>query len=470
VRALSEEKELLEAELSRESAAFRDAQAKITFDQLLNAVPSDSALVDYLEYGGEERGLIAFVVRHAENEADRVTLFDLGPVTPISAAIDAWRQTLGKSSEAMVAGQTLRRKIWDPLLPSLVGANTILVSPDGVLGRLPLEALPGSEPGRYLLEDHRITYISAPRLIPNLLAKPKSTSKGKLLLVGDVDYGTNAEGQYVPWRRLPGTAAELDALNDLFANASPADQRVIPLRGIEASERRVREATALCQGYHFATHGIFEEREEHVSASMLPYLGTRGADRVMRLADNQQPKTVTIVRSGLVLAGANQPAHVRTDEVPSVDADDGLLMTDEILTMPLADTRLVVMSACDTARGKLQSGEGLLGIQRAFQVAGAQTTVASLWQVDDLATAMLMKRFYQNLWSEKFSRLDALREAKLWVLQSSRAEMRDTARRAIQRGEDVRGLELLLDDLEKLPDGRLPPYYWAAFVLSGKWR
>jgi CHAT domain-containing protein len=112
----------------------------------------------------------------------------------------------------------------------------------------------------------------------------------------------------------------------------------------------------------------------------------------------------------------------------------------------------------------------VLGIQRAFQVAGAQTTVASLWKVDDTATAMLMKRFYQNLSSGNFSRLEALHEAKSWMLQSGKAKLQEATRLAIQRGERVRSLEPLLDDLEKLEDERLPPYFWAAFVLSGDWR
>jgi CHAT domain-containing protein len=109
------------------------------------------------------------------------------------------------------------------------------------------------------------------------------------------------------------------------------------------------------------------------------------------------------------------------------------------------------LSACETGLGQTAGGEGLLGLQRAFQVAGARTVVASLWKVDDRATRDLMERFYDNLWDREMGKLAALREAQLWMLN--------------ERGR--RGLDL--PDDGTAPQ-RLPPFYWAAFVLSGDWR
>jgi len=87
-------------------------------------------------------------------------------------------------------------------------------------------------------------------------------------------------------------------------------------------------------------------------------------------------------------------------------------------------------------------------------VAGAKTVIASLWKVDDVATRDLMERFYDNLWNKNLGKLEALREAQLWMLR--------------ERGP--RGLDVVEEDAAKTMNKRLPPYFWAAFVLSGDWR
>ena len=118
--------------------------------------------------------------------------------------------------------------------------------------------------------------------------------------------------------------------------------------------------------------------------------------------------------SGLALAGANRPLEP--------GQDDGILTALEVAELDLAGVELTVLSACETGlgetgRGQAAGGEGLLGLQRAFQVAGRGAVVATLWDVDDEATRALMERFYENLWQKKKMRLEALREAQLWMLR-----------------------------------------------------
>jgi CHAT domain-containing protein len=125
--------------------------------------------------------------------------------------------------------------------------------------------------------------------------------------------------------------------------------------------------------------------------------------------------------------------------------------SEEVGTLDLRGVELAVLSACETGLGQRAGGEGLLGLQRAFQIAGARIVVASLWKVPDAATRDLMERFYSNMWEKDMGKLEALREAQLWML----------------RERSPRGL-VELEGQE--PPQRLPPYYWAAFVLSGDWR
>jgi CHAT domain-containing protein len=167
----------------------------------------------------------------------------------------------------------------------------------------------------------------------------------------------------------------------------------------------------------------------------------------------------------VVLAGANQPV--------SAQVDDGILTALEVAELDLAGVEVVTLSACETGLGQTAGGEGLLGLQRAFQVSGARTVVASLWKVPDHATVLLMQRFYDNLWRKKMTRLQALREAQLWMLHEASKQpelvrgLAEEARRS--RQEDSRGIDFAEEQIPE--EGKpLPPYYWAAFVLAGDWR
>jgi CHAT domain-containing protein len=152
--------------------------------------------------------------------------------------------------------------------------------------------------------------------------------------------------------------------------------------------------------------------------------------------------------------------------------EDGILTAEEIQSLDLRGTELVVLSACETGLGRSRLGQGVLGLQRAFHAAGASAVVASLWKVDDAATSVLMEHFYTNLWVKKMPKLEALRQAQLAVLNDPglvRSRPAELAKRGI--GETP----------EKLPDsGRVAPRYardarsdpsrWAAFILSGDGR
>jgi CHAT domain-containing protein len=124
----------------------------------------------------------------------------------------------------------------------------------------------------------------------------------------------------------------------------------------------------------------------------------------------------------------------------------------EVSELDLQETELVVLSACQTGRGLEAGGEGLLGLQRAFQVAGARSVVASLWYVDDDITRKLMTAFYKNFWQKGQPTLQALREAQLEILN----------------GTDVLELEPGQSETgTPLRAGRRPPWLWAAWVFSG---
>ena len=145
--------------------------------------------------------------------------------------------------------------------------------------------------------------------------------------------------------------------------------------------------------------------------------------------------------SGLLFAGVNRP-----DKPP----EETVLTAMEVAELKLNDVELVTLSACETGLGRVAGGEGVLGLQRAFQLAGARSVVASLWKVPDEETHQLMREFYRRIWSKDvISKAQALRQAQLWMLENWKP--RGTLERPA-------------------PQGPPSPYYWAAFVLSGDWR
>jgi CHAT domain-containing protein/Tfp pilus assembly protein PilF len=462
ITELTEDKERLERQLSEKTKAFRDLRAERlrTPAEVLATLPPDAALIDFLEYwkytppqGERKRGarphLVVFLLRPGRP----VQQFDLGEREPIENAVSAWLARGPEGRDAREPGLRLRQLLWQPLEKHLDGVRLVLLSPDGALSRLPFTALPGNRPGSYFIEERAFALVPVPRLLPELLQPRTETGAvtANLLVVGDVDFGAAPDvpapgvtGRTAPrrgrggaWRGfppLPATREEIQQVGHYFQEQFP-DGKVRVLRAGAATESAFRQEARRHRWLHLATHGFLAE-------GALYFGLTKTSQRPGGAAANQ-PEFDLFSRQGvagyhpgllcgLALAGANRPL--------ALGQDDGILTALEVAELDLSSAELAVLSACQTALGEQAGGEGLLGLQRAFQVAGARTVVATLWQVDDAATHQLMELFYANLWRKKLGKLDALRQAQLELLRGGRWA------------------------------GRESPSSWAAFVLSGDWR
>ena len=174
---------------------------------------------------------------------------------------------------------------------------------------------------------------------------------------------------------------------------------------------------------HIATHGFFLADQPFAEANA-------GGGPAERSAPATPSREDPLQRSGLVFAGANRP-----DTDPD---DDGYLTAAEATAMDLEGTELVTLSACETGLGGVRSGEGVYGLQRSLAVAGARSTLLSLWKVDDGLTATFMQSFYQRLKAG---------EGRAEALRNTQAEFRDNKNSTYN---DIR--------------------VWGAFQLSGDWR
>jgi len=492
IAALSQRKEELEGQLSGLSAEFRrqKEQQQLTPEKVQAVLPADAALVDYLAFSKEvrpvkgqaklskERRLVAFVVRRERP----IAACDLGPIQPIADAIERWRLAVSRvSAQPSVEAQQLRRALWEPLEQHLEDAKIVLISPDDALARFPFAALPGKEPDRYLIEERAVAPVPVPQMLPELLsAEPQPQPQAqppRMLLVGNVDFDNRSQmpaenllaqvehrtraGGLLHWGPLPGTAAEIQAIAEAFRSAHAARQPTV-VEGSQATVDVICQKVPQAEYLHFATHGFFAPPEVR---SALDQQNQPQGLQDQDFADDQRMSLREVVGfhpgllSGLVLAGANQPGQ----------HDDGVLTAAEVAELDLRRMHLAVLSACETGLGRTAGGEGLLGLQRAFQSAGARSVVASLWRVPDDATRALMVEFYQNLWQKKLGKLEALRQAQLTMLRQYDVKAGQLRGAGAVKPVDPKKLAAA-SPAEDQPPPSLPPCYWAAFVLSGDWR
>ncbi|MCC9604987.1 CHAT domain-containing protein [Blastopirellula sp. JC732] len=475
LQTLANRRQELELGLSERSAAFRAFPGSHTAAEIQRAIPPETVLIDYFEYlhsaadpvdKGKlvtSRRLIGFLLQRE----GAPLMIDLGSIAPVEQAVEQWRQSFGASSEGVAAGKLLRNVLLEPFAPQLAATKTLLISPDGVIGRIPFAALPGKEKGTYLLEDYRLATSPAPRLLAEKSVSTNHQPSKDLLLMGGIDYNHRQAAQEEAvkpstgrfrgseeqlrnltkdcwWSYLPNTHGEVAYIKTLYVDELKVPENLVAFYTEErATEEMFRNSAGDCFVLHLATHGYF----------VLPDSARRGA--ADRDAPNQRferrAEYGAGLLSGIVFAGANKPPELSADDGDAL-ADDGYLTADEISTLPLFGVKLVVLSACDTGLGEIAGGEGILGIQRAFQISGVDATIASYWKIDDLVTRRLMEEFYKNYLREEMSPVDALREAQLWVLRNP---------------NQLRGATIVREPGAEEADERTPPRYWAAFSMSG---
>jgi CHAT domain-containing protein len=327
---------------------------------------------------------------------------DLGP----AAAIDPLIARALKESEASGGDPTaLWRQVNEKVFPSalrqlLAGAKQWILAPDGELSRIPYAALPApQDPQRRLTDTVALRLVSSGRsLLPQSTANAGAPSRP--LVLADPDFGP-APASGVGWSRLAGTAKEGQVISQLL-RADLYEQA----RATTAVLTNAKNPALV----HIASHGYYASASDTPppAAPPPPAGGLRSA-----ISGLPASREDAMLNSGIVLAGANR--SLRPDLVPAAatsstssgSADDGYLTAKEAAQLQLRGTELVVLSACDTASGEQQSGEGLFGLQRALSVAGARSTLLSLWKVDDDATAFFMERYYSLLKQGK-GRMEAL--------------------------------------------------------------
>ena len=475
LRTWRAQQEQMESELAHHIPEMNLARKlrEVNRHLVAGALPPDAVMVEFVCLDGvnfhaipaqgqsqwQPAHYLAFIL--VSQDAERVRVIDLGDASAINALIHAYssyvsREPLLASSqdpsrqkgtlpeqrgdgrnlvaglirrgpgvEGDASGRSLRRFIFDPLVPAFRGHKRLLLVPDGDLALLPFEVLP-TDDGGYLIDEYQISYLSAGRDLLRFTSTPVA-QRAPGLVVADPDFdlrsdadspsGAAGDSGKEPagrrsldldrggrFERLPGTAIEGEQIAALL--------QVQPLVGNAALDARVKASHSPFI-LHMATHGFFLPdqppplREKPLVEEALDTLEASSGNRLERLVKRHIENP--LLRSGLVLAGANTWSW--GGSLPE-EAEDGLLTAEDVASMDLSDTAMVVLSACETGLGQVHLGEGVFGLRRAFALAGARTLVMSLWKVPDRQTQQLMVDFYRRILAGQ-PRVDALREAQI---------------------------------------------------------
>jgi CHAT domain-containing protein len=423
---LRRRREEIAAEMRRTSprlANLQDPRA-LTFEQVQEALDPGTVMLSY-SVGQEQTHL--FVV--TQGRELQVETLEVGRQA-LEKDVNRFRQLIDQTQAGSSLGAEglgwFSRRLYDLLVEPaekwIAAGDRIVFVPDGPLHLLPFAALIRKD-GRHLVEWKPLSTVLSGTVFAELKKQRRDTvavaepSSRQWVAFGDPwfpprlaerrpeeigefrlrSFSTRAQ---LRWKRLPQSRREVEEIATLF----PADRRLTYLDR-EASEERAKAVGRDARIVHFATHGFVDDRS--------PF------------------------DSGLVLSIPEELTEGR---------DNGLLQVWEIFESVRLDADLVVLSACETGIGEIRGGEGIIGLTRAFQYAGARSVLASLWRVEDEATAELMQRFYRHLRAGK---------------------AKDEALRAAQ-------LELIRRPL-RVPDGRggwternaAAPYFWAALQLVG---
>ena len=326
---------------------------------------------------------------------------------------------------------TLFQLIVKPLIPYLNGKKTIYFRPISLLSLINIGAIRMPN-GKRFDEEFNLNIVSS---FASLIDSYKPNYTNSLALFGDAQYDeinnlyensnnlaiapTNeytilTRGDRGKWSALPGTRIEVQHIDSIARLNEIPSTIYLGNMSTESSFKSLSKHSPSI--IHIATHGYFIADNE-----------TASNNNFLQKTTGYSWGNHLMLYSGLLFSGANAVWNGKSRPNP---IDDGIVTADEISRLDLSNTGLVVLSACDSGRGHYNGTDGIMGLQRAFKLAGAKTMVMSLWKVPDIPASILMNYFYQNLF----------------------------------KGMDVR--PSLIEAQKQLQnEGYTDPFYWASFVV-----
>ena len=449
---LQVEAEQLEKQLTVSSADYRESQTmwQITWDSVRNHLSPDEVAIEYFSAPLSRDSVMycALLVRHDSELPELIPLFEEKEVSAFISSSEG--NVTNETYDFHADGDAVSEIVWSKVLPEIKERETIYFAPSGLLHQLAIEYLPYDET-RTMADVYNMVRLSSTReIVKNKPQAQYSTAT----VYGGIQYDMSAEGLLVE--------SEMYSNMTLLASRSLENDTINrgAVRYLPGTKQEAEHIDALLKGNNILAqlYTATKANEESFKAlsgkhNNIIHIGTHGftwTDSVakkqdyfaeqMRTLDGMKRHRGSVIdplsRCGLLFAGANIALAGYSNKLPE-GVQDGVLTAKEISLIDLRDADLVVLSACETAKGDVTS-EGVFGLQRAFKMAGVQTIIMSLWKVDDHATQILMTEFYNNWVGKKQSKREAFRNAQ----------------NAVRYAKDANG-EYLYSK----------PVYWAGFVM-----
>jgi CHAT domain-containing protein len=333
----------------------------------------------------------------------------------------------------------LARRIYDERMAplSLDRLDHLYVVPSGQMLGVPVEALMTGE-RTYVIDRWQISYAPSATVLTWIKEKSAPRSRPSLFAIGDPPFNMNQaqamdDGAAITEVSMVGRGVELDPI---YRAAGAGNREAIGKLKRLAGTRQEIESI----GRFFESREVLLGREAS-EQRILDCVARDGLDQhgYFHIATHALPNTTRGRESALVLSQVDLPDALTT-ALAGERIIDGRLTMEEVVREWQIDADLVTLSACETALGQRERGEGYIGFAHAFFLVGARTVVVSFWKVADRPTRLLMERFYTNMLANGMAKSEALRDAKLWL--------RDLTN---QRGETPYA----------------DPFYWSSFVLIG---
>ncbi|HEX7676748.1 MAG TPA: CHAT domain-containing protein, partial [Thermoanaerobaculia bacterium] len=394
-REIIDEEELLFRDLALPQPVQR------TWKDVREHLEPGAAAVEIIEFDDysaprlKEARYVAMIVTHTSQAPE---LVNLGSKSFIESKVlpDYEALRIGKPGAGVLFAET----IWKPIEQQIGGATRVYISGDGKLTSIAWHILPIGEDS--LIDRYDLRVLSS---MADLTDDRDPTRDRSAVLLGNIDFGPVHRTGAVHLEALPGTAAEIAAVESILSRKGWAVTKI---------ERSKATASAL--------NGLHSPRLLHIATHSFVQAGA-GRANVNDLSG-----------TGLFLAGANgEPGE-----------GDHLLTAAAVRYLDLADTEMVVLAACDSGGGPVRSGEGVFGLPRSFIEAGAASVLMTLWRIPDRDAQRIMTAFYQY-WSDGVDRHEALRRA---IIEAKRQKM--------------------IVGVAGMPLHRNSPFYWGAFMFVGR--